>query len=108
MPHSIFFTEKGHAIHGSFETKRLGSAVSHGCVRISPAHATALFSMVKADGMANTRVIVSGGDNDGMASRRRNPREPDETVGAGGYVSPAYIDQAAKPAYQPIDLNPRD
>src|ERR1041385_3693368 len=45
MPHSIFFTPKGHAIHGSFDTKRLGSAVSHGCVRISPAHAETLFAM---------------------------------------------------------------
>src|SRR5215218_10224838 len=25
MPHSIFFTKQGHAIHGSYETKRLGS-----------------------------------------------------------------------------------
>ena len=30
MPHSIFFTKRGHAIHGSFEVKRLGSPVSHG------------------------------------------------------------------------------
>ena len=35
MPHSIFFTQKGHAIHGTYETKHLGSPVSHGCVRIS-------------------------------------------------------------------------
>ncbi len=60
MPHSIFFTMQGHAIHGSYETKHLGSPASHGCVRISPAHATELFAMVKADGMANTRVIVTG------------------------------------------------
>src|SRR5204862_6061249 len=39
MPHSIFFTPEGHAIHGSFETKRLGSAASHGCVRLAPANA---------------------------------------------------------------------
>src|SRR5690242_17930828 len=42
MPHSIFFTPKGHAIHGSYETKRLGSAVSHGCVRLSPQNASTL------------------------------------------------------------------
>jgi lipoprotein-anchoring transpeptidase ErfK/SrfK len=34
MPHSIFFTKQGHAIHGSYETKRLGMPVSHGCVRV--------------------------------------------------------------------------
>ena len=32
MPNSIFFTKEGHAIHGSYETKKLGRAVSHGCV----------------------------------------------------------------------------
>src|ERR1700692_3989305 len=33
MPHSIFFTKVGHAIHGSFDTRHLGSPASHGCVR---------------------------------------------------------------------------
>ena len=28
MPHSIFFTQMSHAIHGSFEVKNLGKAVS--------------------------------------------------------------------------------
>ena len=27
MPHSIFFTQKGHAIHGSLDVKRLGTPV---------------------------------------------------------------------------------
>src|SRR5215831_1103734 len=39
MPNSIFFTPKGHAIHGSFDTKHLGSAASHGCVRLAPKNA---------------------------------------------------------------------
>jgi L,D-transpeptidase catalytic domain len=43
MPHSIFFDMEGHAIHGFFDVKHLGSAVSHGCVRLSPEHATTLF-----------------------------------------------------------------
>lgn len=70
MPHSIFFTMQGHAIHGTYEAKHLGAAVSHGCVRISAANATQLFAMVKADGMANTRVVVSGGGEDFVAKRR--------------------------------------
>ena len=70
MPHSIFFTMQGHAIHGTYETKHLGAAVSHGCVRISAANATRLFAMVKADGMANTRVILTGGGEDFVAKRR--------------------------------------
>ena len=35
MPHSIFFTSRGHAIHGSDATRRLGSPASHGCIRLS-------------------------------------------------------------------------
>ena len=42
MPHSVFFTKQGHAIHGSFDTKRLGSPASHGCVRLSPENAAKL------------------------------------------------------------------
>jgi hypothetical protein len=61
MPHSIFFTTRGHAIHGSYHTRRLGSAVSHGCVRLAPGNAAALYAIVTAEGMANTRVVVTGG-----------------------------------------------
>src|SRR5215831_13998333 len=46
MPHSIFFTKIGHAIHGSYETKRLGSPASHGCVRLAPPNAAILFDLV--------------------------------------------------------------
>ncbi len=58
MPDAIFFTREGHAIHGSFETRHLGSAASHGCVRLSPRHAATLFALVKQQGLANTRVVV--------------------------------------------------
>jgi hypothetical protein len=60
MPHSIFFTKDGHAIHGSFDTRRLGSPASHGCVRLAPSNAAALFALVKKEGLANTKVVLSG------------------------------------------------
>src|SRR5262249_7223388 len=60
MPHSIFFDLDGHAIHGFYDVKHLGRAVSHGCVRLSPAHATTLFSLVKAQGISETKVVVAG------------------------------------------------
>jgi lipoprotein-anchoring transpeptidase ErfK/SrfK len=60
MPHSIFFTSVGHAIHGTYESAYLGSAVSHGCVRLSPENAAQLYDLVKAEGMSNTRVVISG------------------------------------------------
>jgi len=68
MPHSIFFTMEGHAIHGSPYTKRLGTRASHGCVRLSPQNASTLFELVKKTGMSNTRVIVRGGGFDWWTS----------------------------------------
>ncbi len=60
MPHSIFFTPAGHAIHGTYETRYLGSAVSHGCVRLSPAHASTLFDLVRREGLLETKVVLTG------------------------------------------------
>ena len=60
MPHAIFFMKDGHAIHGSYEVKHLGKPASHGCVRISPQNATVLYDLVKANGLPNTQVVLSG------------------------------------------------
>jgi hypothetical protein len=60
MPYSIFFTDEGHAIHGTYEARRLGQAVSHGCVRLSVQHAAMLWDLVKKEGKANTKVVLSG------------------------------------------------
>jgi L,D-transpeptidase catalytic domain len=63
MPHSIFFTRLGHAIHGTEHLASLGHAASHGCVRLSPDNAATLYTLVQAAGMANTTVVVnSSGD----------------------------------------------
>jgi hypothetical protein len=58
MPHSIFFTKRGHAIHGSHETKQLGTPVSHGCVRLNPANAAKLYRLVESRGMSSATVVV--------------------------------------------------
>jgi len=60
MPHAIFFTAQGHAIHGTYETGHLGWPVSHGCVRLSPDNATTLYSLVSTEGLKNTTVVVTG------------------------------------------------
>ena len=57
MPYSIFFLG-GYAIHGTYEVKRLGRAVSHGCVRLHPDNARKLFSLVKSYGAANTVITI--------------------------------------------------
>ena len=78
MPYSIFFTQIGHAIHGTFETKNLGRPVSHGCVRLSRANAAILWDLVKQQKMANTRVVLTGeipaGGGVPVARRQRNDR----------------------------------
>src|SRR5574338_877796 len=54
MPHSIFFTKIGHAIHGTDSVNRLGSPASHGCVRLSRANAATLYALVQQQGVLNT------------------------------------------------------
>ena len=58
MPHSIFFY-KGYAIHGSYETKYLGRAASHGCVRLHPSNAARLYSLVQRYGAGNTTIRIT-------------------------------------------------
>lgn len=58
MPHSVFFLG-GYAIHGTNKTGSLGSAVSHGCVRLAPGNAATLYSLVQKYGFGQTRIVVT-------------------------------------------------
>jgi hypothetical protein len=92
MPHAIFFDMHGHAVHGFFDVKHLGLPVSHGCVRLAPPNATILFGLVKAEGMANTIVTVSGrtpGGNGQEIARR----SPDQETLYSGYGQQPYNGQ---------------
>ena len=92
MPHTIFFDMRGHAIHGFLDTRRLGSAASHGCVRLSPDNATVLYALVEQQGMKDTTVIVSGHTPTGAEiARRGNPILPVEESAA----APLQITQPA-------------
>jgi len=64
MPYSIFFTDTGVAVHGTYEGRSLGRAVSHGCVRLSVKNAATLWKLVKQEKMANTSVVVTGDMSD--------------------------------------------
>jgi len=92
MPFSIFFTQKGHAIHGSYDVKRLGTPASHGCVRLLPANAQKLFALVEQEGVLNTTVVLTGVTPSGApaVARRQLPR-PDELQGIG--AQPQYGQQ---------------
>jgi len=58
MPYSIFFL-RGYAIHGSYEIKDLGRPASHGCVRLHPSNAAALYSLVRQHGAGNTVIKIT-------------------------------------------------
>ena len=75
MPHAIFFTRRGHSIHGS-DNPGLGTAVSHGCVRLTLSHAATLYQLVGSVGMAKTKVVVSGLDPPGYRPATMSPRQP--------------------------------
>lgn len=95
MPFSIFFTQKGHAIHGSFDTKRLGSPASHGCVRLLPANAQKLFALVEKEGVLNTTVVLTGVAPSGAPAVARRPRPDaiDEAYAQPQYVQPQHYGQ---------------
>src|SRR5882757_3191135 len=94
MPFSIFFTQKGHAIHGSLDVKRLGSPASHGCVRLLPANAEKLFALVEQEGVLNTTVVLTGVAPSGApaVARRALPRpnELEQVYGQPQYGQPQY------------------
>jgi lipoprotein-anchoring transpeptidase ErfK/SrfK len=58
MPNSIFFVG-GVALHGTTDVGHLGRPASHGCVRLHPAVAAAVFDLVRKHGMENARIVVT-------------------------------------------------
>jgi lipoprotein-anchoring transpeptidase ErfK/SrfK len=55
MPHAMFFYG-GYAIHGTGSIRQLGRPASHGCVRLHPANARALYGLVRYYGGARIQV----------------------------------------------------
>ncbi|RDV04986.1 L,D-transpeptidase [Undibacter mobilis] len=122
MPHSIFFTMKGHAIHGSTH-KSIGRPASHGCVRLEPKNAALLFDLVKQETMGKTRVVLTGeapGVTAPAVARRNAPSRAadfeqsfssdDVTASIEPRLTPpADIPRGyyAPPSYAPRDYAPR-
>ena len=94
MPHTVFFDMHGHAIHGFFDVKHLGLAVSHGCVRLSPDHAAALFALIKSQTMKETTVVISGETPPPLVAQR-NPNAPQRRAPVASNLAP------------PVELAPR-
>ncbi len=76
MPYSIFFTKTGNAVHGTYEVRNLGRAVSHGCVRLAVKNAAELWKLVRREKMANTTVVLSGTIPDGSPAMARSQPTP--------------------------------
>jgi TonB family protein len=79
MPHAIFFTKKGHAIHGTDETKKLGRPVSHGCVRLAPENARTLFALVKEKGLEDTEIVLNG-ETPSSEAKVASPAPPKQQI----------------------------
>ncbi|KRR18805.1 L,D-transpeptidase [Bradyrhizobium retamae] len=102
MPHSIFFTKIGHAIHGTDSVSRLGSPASHGCVRLSRENAAKLWDLVKQEGVLNTTVTLTGSSQVALA---RNPRQRSNTAVARRAPLPQY-EQQYDAAGDPVVITP--
>jgi hypothetical protein len=111
MPHSIFFTKIGHAIHGTMSEGRLGTPASHGCVRLSRANATTLYALVEQQGVLNTTVTLTGSaavalarnPRSNTAVARRDPNaQPTEQQQAQPYDQQQYASTG-----QPVDITPQ-
>jgi len=103
MPHSIFFTKQGHAIHGTDSVNRLGTPASHGCVRLSRANAATLYALVQHEGVLNTTVTLNGSAQVALA---RNPRPRTNTAVARQAPQP-QIDQQYDSAGNPVVIRPQ-
>ena len=57
MPYSVFY-DGDYAVHGTYETARLGRPASAGCVRLDPQHAAVLFNLVRKEGLNNTLIVI--------------------------------------------------
>ena len=106
MPHSVFF-KNGAAIHATQSVGRLGTAASHGCVRLSPANAETFYKLVTRHGLAMTRIAVSGHAagrderHEDRISRRDGQGHQDPRAAYTSLAQRAVQSPRAKPAYQP-------
>src|SRR3954447_21621749 len=101
MPHSIFFTKQGHAIHGTDSVGRLGTPASHGCVRLSRQNASTLYAQVQQQGVLNTTVTLTRSAQVALA---RNPRSRNPTAVAR---APQPAEEQYATSGDPVNLTPQ-
>ena len=99
MPHAIFF-HNGYAIHGSYDIAQLGGPASHGCVRLHPQNAAALFAMVAQEGPGNTAIMI-GGDSAPNAQAPRYRDTDDRFMDDRFTAAPPHEGATARGGYPP-------
>jgi hypothetical protein len=103
MPHAVFI-HGGVAVHGTYHASALGRAASHGCIRLSTAHAATFYKLVKKHGMARTRVTVYGRPawrNDSAIASRSDSRRDRYADNQGSWFwgDSSYDDSAYDAGY---------
>lgn len=107
MPHAVFFTKKGHAIHATKEVKKLGKPASHGCVRLSPKNAETFFNLVKEHGLDRTEVVLTGSTPGGDYKIAHPDRRYDPYQDYGRPVYPRYAPGRNYERYGYNEIRPR-
>jgi hypothetical protein len=93
MPHSIFFLSQ-YAIHATNAVGALGRPASHGCVRLAPANAAALYAMVRSQGAVISIVgAIPGGQ---MATATHRARHGATALGYAPHRHARSLDEWAR------------
>jgi len=101
MPHSIFFLSQ-YAIHGTNAVGHLGHPVSHGCIRLAPGHAAALYEMVQAEG-ASIRITGDAPVGRIQVAERRHRHVATALGYAPWRRAPTLREWARNPGWIPLE-----
>ena len=101
MPFAVFF-HRGYAVHATMEAHNLGHVASHGCVRLRPDNAAILYSLVRRQGMANTKVVVMNGALPAVSGA--TPLAEADTPAQSGTEHFAAVDGAEEFAAKTYDI----
>ena len=79
MPWAVFF-HRGYAVHATMEAYNLGRVASHGCVRLRPDNAAILYSLVRKQGLGNTKLVVMNGPLPALPGALPMVEAPDDAM----------------------------
>ncbi|MGD2025061.1 MAG: L,D-transpeptidase [Methyloceanibacter sp.] len=107
MPHAVFFTKKGHAVHATDQVNKLGRPASKGCVRLSPKNAKTFYNLVKEHGLDRTEVVLSGSTPGGDYKMAHPDSDYDPYFDYGRTAYPRYAPYRDYRRYGYNEIRPR-